>query len=522
MKPEDEGADRSSHLSIVIFSQIKNKYRRFFCLRNLTLGMIIIGVILRLIQYSLNRSLWIDESFIALIVTKNSFLGLLGPLDYHQVAPTGFLFIEKALALLLGNNEYALRLFPLVAGIVSLFLFYRVARHCIREEGAFIAVGLFSLSGHLIYYSSEVKQYSSDATIALLLLAITIYIISQKYKKLCVAFLGVIGALSVWFSLTSVFVLAGIGCTLSLFALARREWSTNNRLLVTYFIWLSSFAIFYLIYSRNISGNLGRQQLYWDSNFMPFPPVSISDFKWFGKTFFNIFESPIGIYLPGLGALTFLLGCVSIFSKDKQLFFILLSPVFFALLASAFRLYPFSGRTIIFLVPFMLLFIGEGVAFLCGNISNHYRQIVWITVIGLLFCGPLAGAFTHAKSKKGFDIRPYEDIKPVMKFLEEHKKQGDLLYIYPPAECPFMYYSERYGFNNDDYIKGIYAGHDQDKWYKYLNNLQKLKGNKRVWLLFSHIKRGDEAIFLNHLDRLGTRLDRFKGIGAAVYLYDLS
>ena len=508
--------------SFVLFSKVKNQLCRSFTLRNLTLGMIVIGVILRLLQYSLNRSLWLDESFIALIVTKNSFLGLLGPLDYSQVAPTGFLFIEKALVLLLGNNEYVLRLFPLVAGIVSLFLFYQVARRCIREEGALIAVGLFSLSGHLIYYSSEVKQYSSDVTVALLLLMVTIYIISKNYTNLSIVFFAAIGGIAVWFSLPSVFVMAGAGCTLSFFSIARKKWKTNNKLLITYFIWFSSFVVFYLIYSSNISSNLKGQQSLWSSTFMPFPPMSISDFKWFGSTFFEIFSSPLSIYLPGLGALVFLLGCVSMYSKDKQLFFILLSPIFVALFASAFRIYPFAGRTITFLVPFMLLFIGEGAAFLCENTRNHYRRIIWIILIGLLFFGPLTGAVTHAISKTGFDMRPYEDIKSVMKYVKEHKKQDDVLYLYDPAVCPFMYYSERYGFSNDDYIHGSDVVRKQNKWNKYLDDIQKLKGNKRVWLMFSHTYPGDETFFLFHLDRLGTRLDSLKSIGAAVYLYDLS
>jgi len=484
--------------------------------------MIVIGVVLRLIQYSLNRSLWLDESLLALNIVNKSFLELLGPLDYFQVAPIGFLFIEKALLLLLKNNEYILRLFPLVAGIVSLFLFYHLARRCIREEGALIAVGLFSLSGHLIYYSSEVKQYSSDVTIALLLLAVTIYIRQKRFTNLSIAFFGAIGGIAVWFSLPSVFVLAGIGCTLSLFSLARREWSTNNRLLITYFIWLLSFVIFYLIYSRNISTNLEKQQFFWDSNFMPFPPVSISDFKWFGKTSFQVFKSPLSLPLPGLGALAFLLGTVSIFLRDKELFFILLSPVFVVLFASALHLYPFKGRMIIFIVPSILLFIGEGVVFLYENTRN-YSGVVGILLIGLLFYGPLTTAASRTINKTGYGIMPNEDTKSVMKYLKKNRKQDDVLYLYSFSTYPFRYYSERYGFSNDDYIEGTYSRRD---WNKYLDDLEKLRGNKRVWLMFSHTKKkkgsDDETFFLFNLDRLGTRLDSFKSVGAAVYLYDLS
>jgi len=484
--------------------------------------MIAIGVVLRLIQYSLNRSLWLDESLLALNIVNKTFIELLGPLDYYQVAPIGFLFIQKIILLLLGNSEYVLRLFSLIAGVASLFLLYHLARRCIREEGALIAVGLFSLSGHLIYYSSEVKQYSSDVTVTLLLLAVIIYIRQKKFTNLSIVFFGAIGGIAVWFSLPSVFVLAGAGCTLSVFSLVRRDWSTNNRLLITYFIWLMSFVIFYLIYSRNISTNLEKQQFFWDYNFMPFPPLSISDVKWYGKTFFDIFKSPLSLPLPGLGAIAFLLGAVSIFSRDKQLFFILLSPVFFVLFASALHLYPFTGRLITFIVPSILLFIGESVVFLGENTKN-YSGVIKIILVGLLFFGPLTTAASHTVKKTGYAIMPNEDIKSVMKYVKEYKKQDDVLYLYCFSVYPFWYYSERYGFTNTAYIRGIYSTHD---WNKYLDDVQKLRGNKRVWLIFSHTYKlkgsGDMTFILNHLDCFGTRLDSFKSVGAEVYLYDLS
>jgi len=509
--------------TFVFIDKVKSQLCRSFSLRNLTLGMVVIGVILRLIQYSLNRSLWLDESVLALNIVNKSFLELLGPLDLIQVAPVGFIFIEKTLVILLGNNEYILRLFPLVAGIVSLFLFYYVARRCIPEEGAFIAVGLFSLSGHLIYYSSEVKQYSSDVTVVLLLLMFTMYIRSKRLTNLTTVYFTFIGAIAVCFSLTAVFVLAGFGCTLSLFSMARKDWSTNNRLLIVYFIWLLCFGIFYFIYSPNYFANLDIHRLLWHGNFVPFPPMSISDFKWLGAAFFRFFSSPLSTYLPGLGALAFLLGCVSTFSKDKQLFFIFLSPVFITLFASAFRIYPFSGRLLTFLVPLILLFIGEGVVFLFQNTRNYSRHIIRIILIGLLFCGPLTGAVTHAISKKGYDMKPQEDIKSILNYVAEHRKQGDVLYLYHYSMYPFRYYAERYGFGKDDYIEGIDSTQD---WNKYLDDLEKLIGNKRVWLIFSHTYKvkgsGDEAFFLYHLNRLGERLDSFKSVGAAVYLYDLS
>jgi len=138
------------------------------------------GILLRLTQYLSNSSLWLDESRLALNIVNRSFSQLLQPLDYGQGAPLGFLILEKAAVRLLGSSEYALRFLPLLCGVVSLLLFYRLAAQSISPKAVPIALGLFALSGPLIYYSSEVKQYSSDVAAAVLLLCAAICFESWK------------------------------------------------------------------------------------------------------------------------------------------------------------------------------------------------------------------------------------------------------------------------------------------------------------------------------------------------------
>ena len=99
-----------------------------------------------------------------------SYAGLTSPLDYNQGAPIGFLLLVKASTELFGRSEYALRLVPFIFGIVSVLLFYRVARDFIVPSAVPLAVALFAILPPLVYYSSEVKQYSGDVMATLLLL----------------------------------------------------------------------------------------------------------------------------------------------------------------------------------------------------------------------------------------------------------------------------------------------------------------------------------------------------------------
>lgn len=472
--------------------------------------IICLGVVLRLAQYLFNRSLWLDESLLALNITNRSFSELLEPLDYYQGAPVGFLILEKLAIQAFGNNDYVLRLLPFLSGIISLFLFYQVARRLIQPQSVPLALGLFAISGPLIYYSSEVKQYSSDVAIALLLLyAVLDLVQSSNLNASRIALYAVLGAAAIWFSHPATFVLAGAGASLTLLDLSRREWARIRRLSMIYLLWALSLVAFYFVSLRDLCSNDVLLD-YWTGAFMP---LSL-DFSWYIDSFFRLFERAAGLSMSGIAALTFLVGCVSMFSKRKEILFTLISPVILVLLASGFHKYPFAGRFLLFIVPSLLLLIADG----AGQIRQktmHSAAVVGIVLIGLLFLHPSYLASYHL-------VRPRtkQEVKPVIAYLEEHRQDGDVLYLYHASQYAFKYYAERYGFDDDDYIVGLESyGSD---WEDDIGDLDRLRGQGRVWILFSHIDQDKTNCFLTHLDSIGKGLDSFEGTGAAVYLYDLS
>src|SRR5262245_7265769 len=101
-----------------------------------------LGVLLRVARWADNRSLWLDEVFLASDREHGSFAGLLLRLDYREGAGVGFLVLCKALITALGSSEMALRLVPLVAGVAALPLGYFLARRLIEEWGAVVALAL--------------------------------------------------------------------------------------------------------------------------------------------------------------------------------------------------------------------------------------------------------------------------------------------------------------------------------------------------------------------------------------------
>ena len=100
------------------------KYSKFLNSKRTVLIILLIGLLFRVVPYLSNRSLWRDEAAVSINIVHKSYAELIQPLDMDQKAPVGFLWIEKFFTQVFGNNEFALRLFPLLAGLLSVFLFY--------------------------------------------------------------------------------------------------------------------------------------------------------------------------------------------------------------------------------------------------------------------------------------------------------------------------------------------------------------------------------------------------------------
>ncbi len=493
--------------------EVAQRARALITSRTFIYAILCFGIILRLAQYAFNRSLWFDESLLALNIVNRSAADLLKPLDYNQGAPVGFLLIEKLSVGIFGVSDYSLRLFPLVCGVISLFLFYRVATHFIDPRAVPLALGLFAISDKLIYYSSEVKQYSSDVCVALLLYAAAIHCVqSERLTAPRIALFGAIGGLAIWLSHPAVFILAGVGVSVTWFCLARKDWLRLGRISIACAVWILSFVACYFVSFRTLIQNQALKA-YWSGSFIRLPSLTFSYAEWALTTFLGLFLDPAGLFLRGVPAFAFLVGCAAMFYQKREQFFLLILPLPFVLLASGLGLYPFGGRLLLFGVPFLLLFIAEGAAQVMITSSGR-ANIVGAPLLALLVFPPLMYSSYHLVVP-----RTFEEIKPVLSYLRQHRQDGDRLYLYYSSWAAFSFYREQYGLENRDMMLGIAS---RENWNRYREDLDRLRGHSRVWVLFSHVVRDEDRFLLGYLDTIGKRLRSHSDTGAAVYLYDLS
>lgn len=496
-----------------------------FSPQRLPLTIICFGIFVRLVQYLYNRSLWNDEAALALNIVNRSYLELLQPLDYAQGAPIGFLMVEKLALQLFGNNEYALRLFPLLSAIFSFLVFYELAKRCLQGQAVPIAVALFATLHILVYYASEVKQYSSDIMVALLSCLLFMDMDRKRLSVTQILKYGIIGAIVIWFSHTAIFVLAGIGTICFLISVRTHKILTVFRLLGVYLVWFFSFACFYFISLRNLAN---KEDLFKSWEGRGTFPSSFLDIKWLITSFIEFFHKPLGfpdIFL-GIAIFAFLAGCISLFYRNKKVLLILLSPVFVTFFAAYLHKYPFQGRLVLFLTPFIILLVAEGVAAIRRKTVYTSLAKVGSFVLVLLLVPPLVTA--------GYLIvNPYlkQEIRPVISYVREHQQRGDVVYVYQRAEYQFKYYAKKFGYQEGDYILGVDdldkkdgQGISEEEWKRYTSDLDKLRGNRRVWIIFSHVRSWahESERITGYLDSFGNKLDFFKREGSFVYLYDLS
>lgn len=130
-------------------------------------------------------------------------------------------------------------------------------------------------------------------------------------------------------------------------------------------------------------------------------------------------------------------------------------------------------------------------------------------------------------------FKPYvkQEIRPVISYVKKHQQLQDVIYVYQRAEYQFKYYANKFGYQEGDYILGIDdldkkdgQGTSEEEWQRYKSDLDKLHGNQRVWIIFSHVRTWDKESerITSYLDNIGNQIDFFKKEGSFVYLYNLS
>lgn len=408
------------------------------------LGLIFtLGFILRLKGYLINPPLWHDESALGWNIVNKSYIELFGKLRFLQVAPPLFLILSKFIVFLFDGYhnvlrcDLALRTIPFICGVCTMPMFYIVGKKLLNSKWTVLAgLMLIAFNPVLINYSFEFKPYSADVLCSLIAMYILLNIdlktdsIKTTIKK------ALILSILPWFSFGSTFLIIACIMTLSF----KRD---NPKLFMTILLINILSAFLYLkVYVINSYANSSTGMInFWQNQFVKADLSNLAQLNSENLSYFYM-------NLPYL-SITILTLCIIagfiLFIKDGKYKYIFLSLLTLSVTisASVMKYYPYSRRMVIFLIPFIILYIVK--------ITDVKKWIVgWIIFLFILlphFIFTINFLNTKAINKGDFS-------RIIMQIVYDNIKPNDIIVISEGSNSDYFYYNTFYNLPNKiEYIK---------------------------------------------------------------------
>ncbi|VAX34871.1 hypothetical protein MNBD_UNCLBAC01-1541 [hydrothermal vent metagenome] len=512
---------------------------------NFSFFSILLGIILRLQIFLENHSLWSDEALTVFKLIAYPFKKLITLTNSSHEAmhayPIGFLFCIKKMIQLFGYSEYVFRATPLIFSIATLFIFSKLTKKIFKNIWSEVALFIFAITGSQIYYASELKPYTVDVFMMVLFLYLVLKYINKTINKNEYIFLGIIAGLSTTFSFAAPFILGGLWFGGIAYCIHQNKKKHVFLFTKSAIIWCTSFVLYYYFSIRFFNQNQSLTR-FWEYAFMPFDQGLWRSISWIGSALFQNFQNQL-IVPAFFSSVFFLIGGVYLFLYEKKYFLIFISSIILTLFASALRLYPFIGRTTLFLCPVYLLIMVKGLEciwkspLIYPNILIKRGLVFVVVTLTVVFNAQAIGS-----------MQDNEDMRPIVKYFQEEYRPGDSVYISRVTQFSFGYYHGYYSMGskplligrihfdyNDDVLQmmvqyvhisfdklGFMNGYLLGNRWKQIAEKQKFiyKQNKRTWVIFSHYSQKEKKQILYQFDQRGTQVKALRKRGAEIYLYD--
>jgi Dolichyl-phosphate-mannose-protein mannosyltransferase len=379
-----------------------------------TVALLALTLVLGL--YGIERSLWLDEAWVANSVNAPTLGGMFYYPNWLQTSPPLFLLLAQAVIHVFGLSTVALRSVSVLLSLVAVAAMLSAARRVTSPSFAVLATAALAFHPTVVEYFRSFKQYGGEvaATAAVLWAAVAYF--QKPQRRQFYVLLGVV-ATAMALSYPTVFLLPGLTVVIAL--------GDRRRALALAGIAGAVLAVLYWFLVRpNYAPAL---RAYWMSD----PEMWLAP----GMIAAVAFCAVVAARIAWASATR------SLSSRDWTLI-VLLAPGVLLFASEVLGWYPASPRTHLFVRPCFLLLIAMNLEDLV-TFTKWRRAPVDAAVI-------LAAAVVMFLGvRKQFHegrFQPEEDMSGAVRYLRKNVAPSDLVLVHPSLREGFLLYTAIQGW----------------------------------------------------------------------------
>jgi hypothetical protein len=347
----------------------------------LAVGALVFGVVVRVILWTRDRPLWLDEQMISLNLRGRDYAGLTHALENQQSAPLGWLWLQRFMVVTFGTGELSLRFVPLIFGVGTVVVAFLTGRAFFGPVGAAALTVFTSANVWLLGYSAQVKHYSADTFFSFLLIGLALWLLRDPAN---------LRRWTIWWAVAAVGSVMSIGAFLAapglflvLIVVTWRQAGLRRAALASVIgvVWLAALLANYLLALG--SSAAGNEYLYgfWSAGFAPANPLQFP--VWLVKSLLRMAENPLflgagigdggRIWSFAAGVPFWLLvaaGILLAWRRRTALGLLFAAPIISAVLLATLHLVPLMARLALWVVPALFVAVAFALDAAAGALAT--------------------------------------------------------------------------------------------------------------------------------------------------------
>lgn len=426
-------------------------------------GLVLLaGVLGQVRVWASDRGFWNDELYVAVNIRSKGFVALATEgLRYAQVAPPGWLMGEHAIYKVLGGNEQVLKFPQLFASATVLVLTTVMAYKCIGRWAALAVAVLLALAPQLYYYAGELKQYSVEAAVAMIIMlvmgAFGVAARGRPLKRRFLIGLSAVMAIVTPASYSALVVVVGSAAGVALLAGIERRW----RVAMTTALVAAPAALIGAgqAWLRMQMAFMSDQDSFFPNGFPPEHAGPVEITQWLPRMWEGFIANPMRWGLPQVVLVLAVLGVAALVVRGRAVWAAVFVGVFSAAIGAAIvGGLPLEERVALYLVGPTLILV---VAALDGGVRALIALSRQVSGRPLNAAAAIGMAFALAAGLSGLvlAVKPaaaaaYEEVRQplyrdnardIMRDVKQRIQPGDVVLVYDFSQPLASWYGEEYG-----------------------------------------------------------------------------